>query len=101
TKIWNFEEDYISIIGLPTENVVEWDRRYDIHDYDLPFIEFKALAHKWIEKSEKKLSCKIKYRGQTIEIRDISSSEFLARKWWQRFLYYRKNPKEGINECMW
>lgn len=99
TKIWEFEEDYVAILKLPAQEM-EWGTRYKIENYDLPLIEFKKLARHWSDTKEK-ISCTILYKGKTIYINDLANSEFSDTEWWYRFLFYRRIPKEGINQCMW
>lgn len=101
TKIWDFEEDYVTIIRLPEEEK-KWGKTYKIENYDLPVLEFKKLATRWTDSyGYKKISCTILYKGKEIELEDIAGSNFNDTKWWYRFLYYRRIPKNSINECMW
>jgi len=100
TKIWNFEEDYITILKLP-EQEKKWANKFKTVDYDLPVIEFKKQAAEWVRTSNQKLSCTLMYKNKIIEIDDLSNSSYSKPKWWYRFLYYRPIPKENINKCMW
>jgi hypothetical protein len=98
TKIWNFEEDLVTIVQLP-EGIKKFNM-VDPAEYDFPLIEFKKVAHKWAGK-KKKMSCTIIYKGKLIHIDDFKQSEFARTEWWEHFLFYRPVPKEGTNPCMW
>jgi hypothetical protein len=100
-KIWNFEEDFVTILELPQDS--DWGRYYKIENYDLPLLEFKKVAASWVKDSDSKskLQCKILYRGNVIQINDLAKSEYSKPKWWHNFIYYRRIPKGGFNQCQW
>ncbi|MFL9845764.1 hypothetical protein [Flavobacterium rhizosphaerae] len=97
TKIWNFEEDYVTVLNMTGTHT----DRSNLVNYDIPLIEFKFRMKRLIQYRKDKISCTILYRGQKIYIPDMSKSKFSQTKWWYRFIQYRKIPHDGTNECMW
>lgn len=98
TKIWNFEEDVVSIVKLPKE--VKWENAVAANRYDIPLIEFKTMAKRWSELYPE-AGCTIIYKGKVIFIPNLKRSAFSKTEWWHRFLFYRMIPQKGVNECMW
>lgn len=96
TKIWSFEEDYVTIMKLPSSEI---SKDYMYINYDLPLIEFKKLANEWSGKGAD--SCVIKYKNKIVYINNLRQSDFSKTKWWYRFLLFRRIPQKGANECMW
>lgn len=99
TKMCAFEEDYITILELPEE--YKWESSQKLINYDLPVIEFKTQVAEWIKKTDRKIRCVVKYKGETIIIDDLKASEFGNAKWWYRYLFYRKIAPKGSVECLW
>lgn len=99
TKIWNFEEDYVTIVELPSH--LKWQNSIDLIGYDLPLIEFKKQAQNWVNQDTEKITCILLYKGELIKINDLKESEFSKAKWWYHYIYFRKIPKKGVNECLW
>lgn len=99
TKIWDFEEDYVTIIKLPEH--LKWQNSIAILGSDLPLIEFKKQSNQWVKQEDGIITCTIKYKGEIINIPNLKESEFSKSKWWHHFVYFRKIPKKGVNECLW
>lgn len=97
TKIWDFEEDFVTILELP-ENL-KWQGILDLKGCDLPLIEFKVQAERWLTEDSKTIKCKLLYKGEVVQIDDLRNSEFGKAKWWYKYLLYRKIPAK--NECLW
>lgn len=100
TKIWSFEEDLVTILKLPEH--LKWQGSIPL-DYmcKLPLIEFKTQANQWVKSNEHPLELTISYKDQVIYIKNLKESEFSDVKWWYRYIYFRKIPKEGNSECLW
>jgi len=99
TKIWNFEEDYVTIVSLPDK--CKGSGANKLTGYSLPVTEFKKAVKKWTKYKEP-LPCTLIYKGKTIVMRDVKASKYNDPniEWWQRFLYYRR-LNFSCNECMW
>ena len=96
TKIFDFEEDAITIIYLKNKNIAE-----NYNGYKLPLVEFRFLVNYWRENFKDKVPCKLVYKGKVYETKDICSSEFSQIKWWYKYLNFRKIQINGANECRW
>lgn len=99
TKIWEFEEDYVTVIELSDD--YRWEGVKKLRGYDLPLIEFRKQAKDWLSDSKSPISCKLLYKGHLIRIDDLEKSGFSKPEWWYRFIVYRPIPQKGSNECMW
>lgn len=98
TKIWGFEEDYVTIVRMPKG--AKWYGPLTPQECDIPLIEFKRMARSWTRR-DATASCTIRYKGKLLDITNLRESEFSQTKWWHRFLFYRPIPKEGTNPCLW
>ncbi len=98
TKIWDFEEDLVTIITLPKG--AKLANGVPIEQYDLPMIEFRRNAKRWAA-SDPNASCTIVYRNERIYIPNLKKSSYSKTEWWHRFLFYRPVPKKGTNPCEW
>jgi len=98
TKIWDFEEDNVTIIEIP--NKCTWNNGKPLKGYILPTIEFKSSVKKWSARYNEALPCTLVYKGRKLFIPDLRTSQFNKTEWWYRYLYYRRIPVEG-NECQW
>ena len=99
TKIWGFEEDYVTIVSLPKST--KWAEKYSNEDYDIPMIHFKYLCNKWVGENDGKLSCTFIHHGKSIVVTDLEKSDYSKTEWWYRYLMYRRIPKDGVYSCMW
>lgn len=100
TKIWSFEEDLVTMIQVP-ENL-KWQQSIPMDSLSqLPLIEFKTQANRWVEEYDYPLELTIKYNGELIHIKNLKDSEFSNVEWWYHYIYFRKLPKKGSNECLW
>jgi len=99
TKIVSFEEDKIRILDLPGE--LRFDSQEDIVFFDLPRIEFAFLIDKWSKDFEQPLPARIEYRGKTLVIADLRTSEFNRSQWWYRFFHYRKLQRTRPIKARW
>ncbi len=100
SKIWNFEEDLITIVKIP--DFIKWENSISLNDSQIPLIEFKTQAQKWIKKYSKKISITIKYNNKIIRIDDLKESEYFKdNKWWYHYIYFRKISNIKTNECLW
>lgn len=98
TKIWNFEEDLVTIIKCPAE--AKYYNGLIVEDYYIPMIEFKKMAKKWAQEGNDD-SCVIEYKGKTIHIKSLKQSEYSKPEWWYSLLFYRLIPKDDTNVCVW
>jgi hypothetical protein len=100
SKIWGFEEDYVSIIEYSgKENM---GKKYDLLKYDIPLVEFKNTARKWTRNKNEIITCKLIYNGKIIFIPNLKHSQFICKEaWWESFITYRGIPKDGVKECLW
>jgi len=99
TKIWDFEEDYVTFIDIPDK--FKLHNRIAISGYSIPMVELKKSIVLWQHLKEP-IPCTVSYKGDTIILTDITTSKLADpdTEWWHRFLYYRKiNLKQ--NECLW
>lgn len=99
TKIWSHEEDLVSIIDIPEH--LKWQNSFQLKNYQLPIIEFKTQANQWIEDFDEPIELTIKYKDEIIMIPDLKHSNFSSVKWWYHYVYFRRIPEEGVNECQW
>ena len=99
TKIWDFEEDLVTMINVPDS--LKWQHRGSLKGYQLPLIEFKSQANLWINKYQENIELTISHKGKIINIPNLKSSEYSKVKWWYNYVYYRRLPEGKINECLW
>lgn len=99
TKIWDFEEDYVTIISIPEECKLSKIRL--VKNYGIPLIELKRSITLW-KKFKEPLPCTLIYKGETIIVPDLRNSKFnnYKMKWWYRFIYYRR-ININCNNCLW
>jgi hypothetical protein len=97
TKVFNFEEDNLLILKLH-----DTLKNNKLENYKLPMIEFKYLAGQWSKQYPNViLDAKIVYKNDTIVIDDIRKSKFNSRKWWYKYINFRKIQPENPNKCIW
>ncbi len=99
TKIWNFEEDLVTIINIPDD--FKWEGSKPLEGFALPLIEFKTQIHKWSQKFDMPIKATIKYKGQIINIEDLRISEFNTAKWWHPLIHFRRIAIDGPKGCSW
>lgn len=100
TKIWSFEEDLVTMIKVPED--LKWQQSIPLDSLSqLPIIEFKTQANTWVKNFDHPLKLTIKYKGEVIHIENLKDSEFSKVEWWYHYIYYRKIPKPGSNQCLW
>lgn len=99
TKIWNFEEDLVTIINIPDS--LTWSHNGKLKNYQLPLIEFKSQAETWVNKYKNNIELTISHNGNIIHIPNLKASKYHKTKWWYHYIYFRRIPKRGINECLW
>ena len=98
TKIWHFEEDYVTIIDIPGK--CKGQNGKNLKGYILPLIEFKTSVKKWSARYKEALPCILEYKNKRVVIPNLSASEYNKTEWWYRYLSYRRIPVKG-NECQW
>lgn len=96
TKIFDFEEDAVTIIYLNNKNITE-----NYNGFKLPLVEFRFLVNYWSKTYKDEVPCKLIYKGKVFETKDICNSEFSQTKWWYKYLNFRKIQAKGPNECRW
>lgn len=99
TKIWNFEEDYVTILEIDPN--LKWEGLQTLKGYDLPLTEFKVQIAKWIETEPGAIKCTLLYNNKILEIPDLKVSGFAQAEWWHKYILYRRIPSNLTNECMW
>ena len=99
SKVFHFEEDYITILEL--SDTLKWQNSQRLSGYALPVIEFKTQVNRWSQQGQGKIPAVLLYQKDTLIIDDLRTSPFSSTKWWYHYIYYRKIPISGINECMW
>ena len=72
-----------------------------LENFKLPLIEFKFKSTEWCKKYDVKLNCMVVYKNDTIVVPDLKNSVFNEKKWWYKYLSFRKIQPEGPNECYW
>ncbi len=96
SKLFDFEEDNILILKLP-----DTLKNNKLENFKLPLIEFKFKSTEWCKKYDTKLNCTVVYKNDTIIVPDLKNSIFNEKKWWYKYLLFRKIQPEGPNECYW
>ena len=96
SKLFDFEEDNILILKLP-----DTLKNNKLENFKLPLIEFKFKSTEWCKKYDTKLNCTVVYKNDTIIVPDLKNSIFNEKKWWYKYLLFRKIKPEGPNECYW
>lgn len=99
TKIWEFEENYVTVLQMPDYAV----KGRELEGYDLPMTEFKRRAGYMARhyKDNGPFKCTILYKGKKLIINDIATSSFGKPRWWYQYIYFRKIPQPGVKECLW
>lgn len=97
TKIFDFEEENLLILKLH-----DTLKNNKLENYKLPVIEFKYLVGQWSKQYPNViLDAKIVYKNDTIVIDDLRKSKFNSRKWWYKYINFRKIQPENPNKCIW
>ena len=96
TKFFDFEEDNVLILKLP-----DTLKNSKLENYRLPLIEFKYKTTEWCKKYDFKLQCTLVYKNDTLTIPDLKKSAFNEKKWWYKYIMFRKIQTDGPNECYW
>jgi hypothetical protein len=97
TKIFNFEEDNLLILKLH-----DTLKNNKLEKYKLPMCEFKYMVGQWSKQYPNlTLNAKIVYKNDTIVIADLKKSKFNSRKWWYKYINFRKIQPENPNKCIW
>ena len=97
TKIFNFEEDNLLVLKLH-----DTLKNNKLENFKVPMIEFKYLVGQWSKQYPNvTLDAKIVYKNDTIVIADLRKSKYNSRKWWYKYINFRKIQPENPNKCIW
>lgn len=96
TKLTDLEEDLVLILKI--HHSLKGD---GLENFYLPLSEFNFRVAQAKSKFQHPIPATIVYANDTLHFDDITLWENHQPKWWQKFITFRKIPKERPCPCLW